>query len=108
MSGGTLAGVICCHVDDFLHAGNEAFDAFTCKLRRFLAGKVEVGDFQYIGFYIKQDKDGIKLDHSGYMNKLNHPCIDPVLASQKQSQLTAEEQSLYRRVVELGCASIKA
>ena len=38
-----LRGIICCHVDDFLHAGDELFEALMEKLRgRFSAGKVDV------------------------------------------------------------------
>jgi hypothetical protein len=50
--------IMCCHVDDFLHAGNETFEAAMCKLRqRFLAGKIEEGNFRYIniGFQITQN-----------------------------------------------------
>jgi hypothetical protein len=31
---GKFNGSICCHVDDFLHAGNEQFDAIMDKFRR--------------------------------------------------------------------------
>ena len=38
---GQLNGIICCHVDDFLHAGDEHLDSVMSKLRkRFSAGKV--------------------------------------------------------------------
>jgi hypothetical protein len=38
---GKLNEFICCHVDDFLHAENEQFDAIMDKLRlRFVAGKI--------------------------------------------------------------------
>ena len=99
---GSLIGIMCCHVDDFLHAGNETFEAAMCKLRqRFLAGKIEEGNFRYIniGFQITQNTDGIKLDHSMFMEKLDHPHIEPQRASQKQEQLNAEEQKLYCKLV---------
>jgi hypothetical protein len=97
---GSLIRIICCHVDGFLHAGNETFETVMCKLRqRFPAGKIEEGNFRYIGFQITQNTDGIKLDHSLYMEKLDHPHIEPQRASQKQEQLNAEEQKLYRKLV---------
>ena len=35
---GSLVGIICCHVDDFLHAGDERFENVMHKLQeRFLA-----------------------------------------------------------------------
>lgn len=52
MEEGMLIG-ICSLVDDFLHVGNEKFEEIMSKLQqRFLAGKIEQGDFQYIGFKI--------------------------------------------------------
>lgn len=83
---GCLSGIICCHIDDFLHAGNKYFETVINKLRtRFLAEKIEDGDFKYIGFRITQQVDGITLD--------------PGRASQKLDQLNPKEQTLYRRIV---------
>lgn len=100
MENGDMQGIICCHVDDFFHAGNEIFEKMLCRLRtRFLAGKVEEANFKYIGFQIKQNSNGIHLDHSEYMDKLEHSRIDSVRASDRKSTLTEEEQSLYRMLV---------
>ena len=62
--------------------------------QRFQAGKVEEQDFQYIGFHIKQNENGITVDHSRFIEKLDQPHIDPKRAMQKQKQLTAGEQTL--------------
>ncbi|CAG2239162.1 unnamed protein product [Mytilus edulis] len=97
---GSLQGIFCCHVDDFLHAGNEEFEKLMEKLRkRFIAGKIEEENFRYIGFMIKQNNEGIQLDHSIYMEKLDHQHIEPQRAFQKLKQLTQEEQKDYRRMV---------
>ena len=62
------------------------------KLRqRFLAGKVEEKHFRYIGFKIKQTTGGMQL-HSIYMEKLNHPQIEPQRAFQKSKELNQDEQ----------------
>ena len=51
---GKLRGIICCHVDDFLHSDDLYFEALIKKLRqRFHAGKVEEKVFRYIGFKIE-------------------------------------------------------
>lgn len=95
-----IHGIICCHVDDFLHAGNEFFETKIKKLRqRFLAGKIEEGTFKYIGFEVKQTEHGIVLDHSKYMNSLDHPNIEPKRAYQKEKQLTVVEQKTYRKLI---------
>nr|XP_034319149.1 uncharacterized protein LOC109620710 [Crassostrea gigas] len=99
-SGKRLTGIVCCHVDDFLHAGEVEFEVLLCKLKqRYLAGKVEETDFQYIGFHIKQRENKIMVDHSKFMDKLDHPQIDPIRAIQKHEKLTNDEQTLYRKLV---------
>lgn len=97
---GKLCGIICSHVDDFLHAGDEIFENQICKFRqRFSAGKVAKCQFEYIGFNVKQDQEGIILDHTKYMEKLNNVEIDPLKASQKKTLLSEEEQTAYRQLI---------
>ena len=68
-----LIGMICCHVDDFLHAGNNLIERLMKKLReRFSAGKVEEKTFKYIGFQVKQSQSMIVLDHSGNIDKMKN------------------------------------
>ena len=53
---GKLSGMICCQVDDFLHAGNDYFEEIMISLRkRFVAGKIEERNFDYKGFRIVQE-----------------------------------------------------
>ena len=99
---GQLHGIICCHVDDFLHAGTEIFDALMTELRkRFIAGKIVEKSFQYIGFEITQDQQGVYLEHSIFTNKLNEHSVklEPKRACEKTDQLTPEEQREYRRLI---------
>jgi len=97
---GKLNGFICCHVDDFLHAGNEQFDAIMDKFRlRFCAGKIEERNFKYIGFQLIQDSSGIILDHSNYMETLTTEVIDPTRALNKQDILGPDEQTMYRKLL---------
>ena len=98
--GEKLRGIICCHVDDFLHSGDMYFETFIQKLRqRFYAGKVEEKVFRYIGFKVEQRENGIILDQSDYMYNLNSPTLDPRHTTNKSDILNSEEQSLYRQIV---------
>ena len=95
-----LRGIICCHVDDFLHAGDELFEALMEKLRgRFSAGKVEEKEFRYIGFKVKQYENRVILDHSEYIERMKNETIDPKRATDKKEILTTQEQKLYRQLV---------
>ena len=94
-----LRGVICCHVDDLLHAGDQFFKRFMNKLRvRFSAGKVEEKIFKYIGFGIQQLPSKIILDHSEYIDNIKNVTIDPKIASENNEPLNEREQTLFRQI----------
>ena len=101
LENGGLSGIIACHVDDFLHAGTEEFEQGVMdKLKeRFLAGKVEGASFRYVGFDVRQDSEGITVDHSEYMKNIENGEIDPRRAVNKQEPLTGKEQTLLRQLV---------
>ena len=65
MKDGTLQGIIACHVDDFLHCGTLYFENnVMTKLRQhFEAGKVEGGQFKYVGFDVIQSMTWITLNY---------------------------------------------
>ena len=95
-----LRGMICCHVDDFLHGGDEYFELLMKKIReRFCAGKVEKKLFKYIGFKVKQFDNKVILDHSEYIDKMKTEILNPKRASAKHELLNAEEQTTYRQLI---------
>lgn len=98
---GELIGVVASHVDDFLHSGTPMFEKIVLdKLRdRFLAGKVEGTAFRYVGFDVLQDRNGIVMDHSKYMAKLDNGVIDPSRAINKNDILSVQEQTQFRQLV---------
>ncbi|CAC5415686.1 unnamed protein product [Mytilus coruscus] len=80
-----LSGIICWHVDGFLHSGDEKFEKDMRKLRtRFVAGKIEEKNFSYVGFQIHQKKNGIILDHSTYMEKIDNTTIEPSISDDEE------------------------
>jgi hypothetical protein len=95
-----LRGVICVHVDDFLHAGDIYFDGLMNQLRqRFSAGKIAEGKFLYIGFAVNQSNNSIILDHSQYMDKIQGVSLEPDILTNKSRALNATEQTLFRQLV---------
>ena len=95
-----LRGVICCHVDDFLHGGDQSFEKLMQKLReRFSAGKVEEKSFKYIGFKIQQHSNKVILDHSDYIVNIRNSVLDPRRASEKNTPLNKSEQTAYRQLI---------
>lgn len=102
-NGGELLGVICCHIDDFLHAGFDRFESdIIVKLtQHFLAGKVEQQHFTYIGFDINQEKSCISVNQKAYADELCHEsdAIDVDRSSLKHLQLNSVDQFHLRRLV---------
>ena len=95
-----LKGMICCHVDDFLHAGDAVFDKMIEVLRqRFYAGKVEEKTYKYIGFKVEQSENKIILDHSEYVEKMKTETLDPGRAAAKNELLSEQEQTVYRQMI---------
>lgn len=101
MENGELIGIIACHVDDFLHAGTATFDSKVMEklTERFLAGKVEGACFQYVGFNVAQDSEGITVDHSIYTRRIENGTIDASRAMSKQDKLSDQELTLFRQLV---------
>jgi hypothetical protein len=98
--GGKLIGMMACHIDDFLHAGEADFDAIMCTLRKqFLAGKLEEGQFKYVGFNIQQFREEIIIDQSEYVESIECVVISPERASQKTEALNSEELTVLRSTV---------
>ena len=83
-----------------LHAGGEHLENIMVNLRkRFVAGKVEERNFNYIGFRIIQESSALILDQSRYVENVKNKVTDPKRAQDKQSTLTAEEQTEYRQLI---------
>ena len=91
-----LSGIVCCHVDDFLHAGEEHFDNIMISLRKsFVAGKVEERNFNYIAFRITQDKNA---SYEINLENTKNKATDLTRALDKHDLLTLEVQTPYRQL----------
>ena len=64
-----------------------------------MARKVEQINFNYIDFRITQDKNGIILDQSRYVENIKNKAIDPKRGLDKHDLLTLEEQTAYRQLI---------
>jgi hypothetical protein len=98
---GSLKGIICCHVDDFLHAGDEQFDreVMVGLTTRFVAGRIESSNFYYVGFELKQIHGTITLNQNNYLLDLEPGTMSITRASQKNDKLNAKEQTSLRQLV---------
>ena len=97
---GQLEALVGLHVDDFLNAGGKHFHEVVLPaiLSTFKVGKSERGSFMYTGFQITQDKHGITLDQSEYVDNVNIPEIEPARLRQLKSEMSFDELSLLRKM----------
>ena len=93
---GVLRGMICCHADDFLHAGDEQFDHEVMEglTTRFIAGRIESSQFHYVGFELKQIPGRISLNQNDYISELEPGVLNVACVSQKMDNLNTKEQTL--------------
>lgn len=95
-----LVGIVGLHVDDFIHCGTEYFNKEILPkiLKEFTVGKSESQKFMYTGFMINQDKEGITLDQSDYVDGIEIPTIDAKRMMQTTEEMTAEELTMLRKM----------
>ena len=97
---GKLEALVGLHVDDFLNAGGDYFHnvILPAILNTFKVGKSECGIFMYTGFQLNQDKGGVSLDQSEYVDGISIPTIDAARMKQLKEEMTFDELSLLRKM----------
>ena len=97
---GHIIGMLVSHIDDFLHAGEAAFDDLVMdKLCvRFLAGKFEKDHFHYIGFSVSTVENALILDQEEYLTNIDLSDIS-VRKNAKQSDSLSEKELTELRSV---------
>jgi transposase InsO family protein len=98
---GQLNGILACHVDDFLWAGDSHDSTFEKNVmervrKEFLVGREEEVSFSYVGLEVNKKGSIITLDQKRYAENINPMEITRSRAMQKDSQITEEEQSEMR------------
>ena len=67
--------------------------------KRFLAGKMEIGNFTYVGFGIEATTNGVIIDQSDYVSDLETYTLPASRALMKNDPLTSEEHTALRAMV---------
>lgn len=99
---GKLEGCLITHIDDFMYTGNSCFETILMdKVRqRFVAGKMESDDFTYVGFRIKKALEGIECSQDHFVQKLQPVTLEADRVKETESNLSAEENTLFRSLVD--------
>ena len=97
---GELIGLICAHVDDYIHCGTREFSETVIGglVKIFQMGKTESKQFRYVGFDLKQDETRITIDQSSYAADLELFDVSPERAKQTNDDLDPEEKTTLKEV----------
>ena len=97
---GELIGLICAHVDDYIHCGTEEFrkNVIGNLVKIFQMGKTESKSFTYVGYDINQDESGISISQNSYAAGLKTFDVKPERAKQTDDDLEPEEKSKLKEI----------
>lgn len=95
---GSLHGILACHVDDFLWAGDTTFQKnIMPKIREiFEVGREETSSFSYTGLEIRYCGDHIELNQEKYGRSLEMIDISKSRSMQKEMLLEEDEKAQLR------------
>ena len=96
---GRLCGVLVSHIDDFLHAGNDVFEAkiLVPLVERFIAGRVEQKCFNYVGFGVRQEESCVVLSLGDYVSQFQPSLLK--VPGPVERALDVKEQTEFRQLV---------
>ena len=97
---GKICGMLACHVDDLLWAGNDKMQEIMLSVQQdFKFGVVENDEMKYCGRIISQSEDGIKVTCPNILDRTKAIYIDPARRKQLAEPARASEISQLRSVV---------
>ncbi len=95
-------GMLVLHVDDACCAGRgKTYEAAIQKLRKSLnIGKIEVGEFEFLGRMVKQLDDGtVEIHQHPFVDKIQRVKMTKDRIHSPKSKLTSKELHGYRSLV---------
>ncbi|KAK3894848.1 hypothetical protein Pcinc_001421 [Petrolisthes cinctipes] len=99
---GTVEGIICVYVDDFLWAGTQNFERQVIEPvnKTIMVGSSESKAFRYVGLNIISEADGsMTLDQFRYASSLMPITISRQRAMMKTGELSESEKTEYRALI---------
>ena len=99
-TGEIIHGIILCHVDDFLHGGDERFhqDVIVPLEKEFQASRRASENFKYVGLNVSQNSDGIRVNQNHYLNSVEFEEL-PNRYTGPEVDLNPKEYTLFRSLV---------
>ena len=101
--GDDLIGILAVHVDDVCFAGSGKFykEIIEKIVRKYTVGRIESDSFNFTGWNLRQNAEGIVLTQQSYLEKLSSEDFTHLSApgADKFKLLDAKGQHLYRKAV---------
>lgn len=99
---GTLEGLICLYVDDFLYCGTSTFEneIISRVSESFQVGNSESGAFKYIGINVVTKPDNkFSLDQLNYCSTIKPLKLSSARLNNKKSELNEDERTQFRSLL---------
>ena len=101
--GSELIGILSIHVDDICFAGNTKFykEIIERIVKKYTVGRIESDSFNFTGWNLRQDSDGIVLTQQSYLEKLSGEDFTALCAPGKEKDELLDKlgQKNYRKAV---------
>ena len=101
--GSDLMGVLAVHVDDVMFAGTEDFYKRIIQsiIKKYTVGRIESDSFNFTGWNLRQDPEGIILSQQSYLERLSGEDFTALAAPRKDKdeKMDSFGQKCYRKAV---------
>ena len=101
--GSELIGFLAIHVDDVMFAGTKEFYKRIIQtiIKKYTVGRIELGSFNFTGWNLRQDPEGIILSQQSYLDKLSGEDFTALAAlrKDKDEQMDSFDHKCYRKDV---------
>ena len=102
-SAGNIKGLLCVHIDDILFCGEPTFHTAVIEQikKNYVIGAVEEEHFTFTGWDLKQDKTGISLTQTSFVEKIDLSKFEKIKTLQLNKDVVMPDfyQSMYRSLV---------
>ena len=96
-----LIGMLVSHVDDFLYAGDEKFnrDIIQKLIKKYSISSQQCSTFEYVGLYLNQSKDGIKIDQNSFAKNIEPVILEAKIMRDNNRVLNESEKKKYQMLL---------
>lgn len=96
-----LIGMLVSHVDDFLYSGTKKFHETVIQTvkEKYSISSQNDGSFEYVGIYIDQNEDRIRIDQNSFVDKIKPINLTADALKDNNRNLNEDEKKMYQQLL---------